>query len=254
MALCAGIAGCSGGSGGVVTNGLAPDTSRVAVMSNLAGAPTGGVASKPERSQAAVGSASSAALTRRVAEGEAGYRIGPHDVIEISVFKVPELSRSVEVAGNGTIAYPLIGEMNVAGRTPREIERAFVDRLSAKYLQSPQVSLTVKDYNSQRVTVEGAVRKPGVFPVKGDVSLLQIIATAEGIDAQTASNEIVLVRRIDGRRSVSKFDLDAIRSGAVEDPPIRGGDVVMINTSEGKAAFNNFVKVLPMAGVFTPLL
>ena len=89
------------------------------------------------------------------------YKIGPMDVLEISVFKVEELSKTLQVSSIGTINVPLIGERPAAGRTAREIEKDLTDKWGAKYLQDPQVTVFVKEYNSQRVTVEGAVEKPG---------------------------------------------------------------------------------------------
>ena len=75
-----------------------------------------------------------------------------------------------------------MGEVQVLGKTPQQVERDLTARLGAKYLQNPQVTVYVKEYNSQQVTVEGAVQKPGVFPIKGKTSLLQIIAMANGFD------------------------------------------------------------------------
>src|SRR5262249_61773057 len=99
--------------------------------------------------------------------GNTAYKIGPNDVIEITVFKVPELSKQVQVTDNGTVNLPLAGEIVVAGKTAQQIERELARTLGAKYLQNPQVSVYVKEYNSQRVTVEGAVKKPGVYPLRG---------------------------------------------------------------------------------------
>jgi polysaccharide export outer membrane protein len=89
------------------------------------------------------------------------YKIGPLDVLDISVFKVAELSKSVQVADGGTINLPLVGEVPAAGKTAQEVETDLTAKLGAKYLQSPQVTVFVKEYNSQRVTVDGAVKKPG---------------------------------------------------------------------------------------------
>ena len=109
------------------------------------------------------------------------YEIGPLDVLDISVFQVPDLTKSVQVSDTGTINLPLVGEIAVAGRTAQEVERDLTSRLGAKYLQNPQVTVYVKDYNSQRVTVTGAVSKPGVYPIKGRTSLMQVVAMAGGL-------------------------------------------------------------------------
>jgi len=98
----------------------------------------------------------------RSADALAAYEIGQSDVLEISVFEVPELARTVEVAENGTISVPLLGEVPVAGKTVREIERDLAKKLEGKYLRSRQVTVNVKEFNSQRVTVDGTLRQPGL--------------------------------------------------------------------------------------------
>lgn len=177
------------------------------------------------------------------------YRIGPQDVLEISVFKVPELSKSVQVADAGSINLPLVGEVPAAGKTAQEIERDLTKKLGDKYLQSPQVTVYVKEYNSQRVTVEGAVKKPGVYPMRGQNSLLQTIALAEGLDASADAN-VVVFRQRDGRRAAARFDLDSIRSGDADDPALQAGDVVVVGKSYLKEGWSTLLKAVPLVGAF----
>lgn len=185
--------------------------------------------------------------------GGSAYRIGPPDVLEISVFKVPELSKSVQVADGGTINLPLVGEIPAAGKTAQEVEHDLTLRLGAKYLQNPQVSVYVKEYNSQRVTIEGAVKKPGLYPIKGRATLLQLIATAEGLD-QNADSTVLVIRQADGKRSAARFELNEIRTGQAEDPPMQSGDTIVVGISAIKESFNNILKVLPAVGAFALLL
>lgn len=186
--------------------------------------------------------------------GTSAYKIGAQDVLDISVFKVPELSRSVQVTDMGTVNLPLLGEVPAAGRTAHEFERYLASKLGAKYLRSPQVTVLVKEYNSQRVTIEGAVARPGVYPIKGKTSLLQFIAIAGGVDASTAAGDVLVFRRVDGKRYAAAFDVDEIRAGRTEDPAINSSDVIVVNTSGIKTAFNNILKALPITGLFLPLL
>jgi polysaccharide biosynthesis/export protein len=141
--------------------------------STLGGAATPAARLTAERSSvnaantgAAPGKAAEA-FTASATPGNHAYKVGALDVLDISVFKAPELSKSVQVADSGTINLPLINDVQVVGRTAQEIERDIAAKLGANYLQKPQVTVYVKEYNSQRVTVEGAVKKPGVFPVRG---------------------------------------------------------------------------------------
>jgi polysaccharide export outer membrane protein len=196
---------------------------------------------------------SAGAFKSAATPGNEEYKIGPLDILEISVFKVPELSKSVQVADTGTVNLPLVGAMPAAGKTAEELERELESKLGAKYLQSPQVTVYVKEFNSQRATVEGAVKKPGVYQIKGKTSLLQFIAMAEGLHESSDSTAVVF-RQVKGQRSAGKFDIAAIRAGRANDPAIQQGDVIVVGESAIKAAFNNVVKALPAIGAFAPLL
>lgn len=193
-------------------------------------------------------------FTASATPGNSAYKIGPLDVLDISVFKVPELSRSVQVADAGTVNLPLVGEVQAAGRTSRDLERDLTAKLGAKYLQSPQVTVYVKEYNSRRVTLDGAVKKPGVYPIRGKTTLVQFLAMAEGPTDVADTTSIIVFRSVDGKRSAAKFDLDEIRGGSAQDPVIEEGDVIVVNDSMTKTAFQTFLKALPLTNLFIPLL
>jgi polysaccharide export outer membrane protein len=196
---------------------------------------------------AAPGAAETAAAISAInATDSAAYKIGPQDVLEITVFKVTELSKTAQVSEAGTIGFPLVGDLMAAGRTPREVERDLAARLGAKYLQNPQVTVYVKEFNSQRVTIEGAVKKPGVFPLQGSMSLLQALAFAQGLEASSDSTVLVF-RETNGKRSAARFDVGDIRSGSTEDPQLQAGDVVVAGTSAIKEGLGNILKLIPLA-------
>jgi len=180
--------------------------------------------------------------------GNSAYKIGPLDVLDVSVFQVPDLTRSVQVADTGIIRLPLVGEVQAAGKTAHQVETELTRRLGAKYLQSPQVTVFVKEYNSQRFTVEGSVRQTGVFPLKGQTTLMAALAQANDIDNNTASGVIVIFRTIDGKRSAARFDFDAIEKGNAQDPELQPGDVIVVDTSPAKEALNSVLHVSPIAG------
>ena len=198
-----------------------------------------------------------AKLTSVATPGNSAYKIGPLDVLDVSVFKVPDLTKTVQVADDGTINYPLVGEIPAAGKTAHQLERDLMQKLGGKYLRSPQVSVFVREYNSQRVTVEGSVKTTGIFALKGRTSLIQMVAMAGGIDTTVASGDVVVFRTIDGKRSAARFDVEAIKKGEAEDPEVEPGDVVVIDTSSTKVALNNVLRFLPLAtsaAVFAPLM
>jgi polysaccharide biosynthesis/export protein len=184
----------------------------------------------------------------------ADYKIAPLDVIEVSVFGVKDLDRTVQVSSSGMISLPLIKQVKAGGRTQAQLERDIAAKLEATYLQSPQVSVFVKEYNSQRVTVDGAVKKPGIFPTTGDISLLQAIALAEGLNELADPSGILLFRTVDNKRMAARFDLKAIRAGRVQDPILQAGDIVMVDQSSARTTLNDVKNVLPLSGLFQLLL
>ena len=186
------------------------------------------------------------------APGNTAYQVGPQDVIEISVFQVPELAKATQVSDAGTVNLPLVGEIPAAGRTAQDIERDLTKRLKAKYLQNPQVTVFVREFNSQRITVEGAVKKQGVFPLRGKTSLLQALAMAEGLE-EKADTTVVVFRNTDQGRQAARFDVSQIRNGSAADPQVLAGDTVVVGSSFWKEQYGNFVKLLPLIGVFALL-
>jgi polysaccharide export outer membrane protein len=189
--------------------------------------------------------------------GNSAYKIGPLDVLDVAVFQVPDLTRSVQVADTGIIQYPLVGEIQAAGKTARQLELDLTKKLGAKYLQSPQVTVFVKEFNSQRITVEGSVKRTGVFPLKGRTTLVEALAQAGDINNDIASGDVVIFRTIDGKRSAARFDFDAIQKGKAQDPELQPGDVIVVDTSPGKVALDRVLHVLPLAGTamsFVPIL
>lgn len=212
--------------------------------------------------QSAVGGAAAASAQKVFAANSlpsgkndaSDYKIAPLDVLEVSVFGVKDLDRTVQVSSTGMITMPLINQIKAGGRTQAQLERDIAAKLEANYLQSPQVSVFVKEYNSQRLTVDGAVKKPGIFPMTGDVSLLQAIALAEGLNELADPSGILLFRTIDNKRMAARFDLKAVRAGKVQDPILQAGDIVMVDQSSAKTTLNDVKNVLPLTGLFQLLL
>ncbi len=186
--------------------------------------------------------------------GSASYLIGPQDVLDVTVFKAPDLSRTVPVADDGTINLPLIGPIPATGKSPSALERDIQKRLDAGYMRSPQVTVVIKEYNSQRVTVEGAVKNPGVFSMRGNDTLEQVIAKAGGLERTTSSDSVVVFRSAGAERTMIRYDLGDIRNGKAEDPAVSPGDVVVVEDSTTKTGLNLVLRVLPIAGYAVPFI
>jgi polysaccharide export outer membrane protein len=179
------------------------------------------------------------------------YRIGPSDLLEVSVFQVPELSRTVRVNTNGGVTLPLIGTVQAGGLTGQQLEAQIAQKLQEKYLQEPQVSVFIKEFISQRVTVSGEVNKAGVFPVSGRTTLMQAIAMAGGLARFGDENDIKVFRdRRDGTREVLDYDLETIRKGEVEDPVVHTSDLIVVGKSSGRAALKDVTETIRDISVF----
>lgn len=166
------------------------------------------------------------------------YRIGVQDMIEISVFQVPELTRAVRVNAQGMITLPLLGQVRAGGLTANELETVLVTKLSENLLRDPQVNVFVKDFVSQRVVMDGNVVKIGAYPLTGKTTLLQAIAMAGGIDPLADPTTVNVYRdKASGEREVLTFDLLAIRDGKAADPLVKGNDTITVEKSASKAFF-----------------
>ena len=188
-----------------------------------------------------------------VYKGVSEYRIGPSDLLEINVFQVADLNRTVRVNTSGNISLPLIGVMKAGGRTVQELEAEIAKSLDDKFLQNPQVTVFVKEFTSQRVTLEGAVKTPGIYPLTGKTTLLQAIAMAQGLDPLADLKGIVIFRVVDGKKMGARFDMKAIRSGTAADPQVYGDDIIVIDQSGSKTAFRRIMESLPIFNMFTVL-
>jgi len=157
------------------------------------------------------------------------YRVGPNDLLEIEVLDLDNVKRTVRVNAAGAISLPLIGAVIVAGLTAQQAETHLADRYREKYLQNPQVSVFVKEFTTERITIDGAVMKPGIYPLTGQITLLRALALAGGFGAIADSSEVRLFRVNEkGERQVAVYDVEMIRSGKSDDPSIKGDDLIVV--------------------------
>jgi polysaccharide export outer membrane protein len=116
------------------------------------------------------------------------------------------------------------------------------------------VSVYVKEFNSQRITVDGAVKSPGIFPITGKTSLLQMIALAGGLDPVADPAGILVFRVVENKRMAARFDLRRIRSGKRDDPLLQAGDIVMVDQSAARTTLRDVKDVMPLSGLFSLLV
>ncbi len=181
------------------------------------------------------------------------YRLGALDTVNVSVFQVPDVTGDYQVDPGGDLNMPLIGRVNAQGKTLAELQKTIHDRYGAKYLQNPDVRVEIKQAVSQRITVDGAVNQPGIYPVNGDISLIQAIATAKGTTGDALVTRVVIFRKINGEREAAVFDLRRIRRGEMSDPPVYGNDVVVVDGSRVRQTYRDLISTLPFIGTFAAL-
>lgn len=186
---------------------------------------------------------------------EAGdYRIGPSDKLAVTVFQVEDLSfEAIFVDASGKLQLPLLGSVQAAGLTPAELSSDLERRLGERYLRSPRVSVSVTEAANQKITVDGAVMKPGVYVMRGRTTLLQAVAMAEGGTRIADLKKVAVFRTVEGRRMIAVFDLAAIRRGESADPVVMGDDIVVVDTSRLNARYRDIIEILPGLTVFAYL-
>jgi polysaccharide export outer membrane protein len=186
---------------------------------------------KTPQTEAAPKSAPAAAATPRetriVAEAR-DYRIGPEDVLDISVWKNPELSRTVPVRPDGKVSLPLVNDIHAAGLTPSGLRDELTRRL-AEYVPSPEVAVIVREVHSAKVSVVGAVRTPGRYEVRSPATVLELIALAQGFTDFASRDRIVVLRTNGEEQTRIPFNYRKIADGSEQENFfVQPGDIIVV--------------------------
>lgn len=164
----------------------------------------------------------------------ADYRIGRQDLLQLSVFDLKELDQTVRVADDGGITLPLLGRLQVAGLSKGDLEKLIASMLEEKYVRNPQVTIFVKEYESKKVAVSGAVKKPDTYEMLGDKTLLEMISLAGGLDKDLGKEIFIFRPNDDGTASRIPIDLEALVYDA--DPSLNvlvmPGDIIYVPNVE----------------------
>lgn len=188
-----------------------------------------------------------------VAQLESSYRILPMDKLAIRVFKQEDLTGDYDVDLAGHISLPLIGEVEAANMTTAQLDQELTDKLGAKYLEHPDVSVSIKQSAGRLVTIDGAVKDSGSFPVLGNLTLMQAVALAKGTSEDANPHRVAIFRTIGGKRQAAAFDLTSIRRGQAQDPQVYPGDIVVVDGSSVKAMEKRLLQSIPLLAIFGPL-
>lgn len=179
------------------------------------------------------------------------YVIGPSDQVNVEVFGVPDLTRTVTVDLTGQIALPLVGTISASGMTSTELAAAVTDRLRGT-LRDPRVTVNIATAANQAVTVDGAVAAPGVYPIAGRMSLMRVIARASGATEFAKEDHVVVFRRARGENYAALYDLRAIRAGMYADPEIYSNDIIVVGDSQARRIFKDVLAASTL--ITTPIV
>lgn len=159
----------------------------------------------------------------------AAYPLQEGDVLEISVWKEEGLSREITVAPDGTLAFPLVGQIKAKGLSLAQLQTDLGARLSA-YIPQPSVSIILKSAAGSKIYVIGKVNRPGGFPLLGPIDVLQALSLAGGLTTFAEYNSIKIIRRTGGESRAIQFRYGDIEDGEKLDQniPLENGDVVVV--------------------------
>ena len=156
------------------------------------------------------------------------FRIGPEDVLDVQVWKNPELSRVVPVRPDGIISLPLVNDIRAAGLTPIELRQQVTQRL-AEFIPSPEVSVIVREVHSVKVAVLGAVRMPGHYEVNSAATVLELIARAQGLTEFADRGRIVVLRQNGKATKRIPFNYRKVAEGSEQDNfVVQPGDIIVV--------------------------
>lgn len=155
--------------------------------------------------------------------------LGSGDVFEVRVFGEKDLTGIHQVAANGTIQFPFLGELQVRGKETSEVAKLIADGLrGGDYLRNPQVSVFLQQSNSKRISVLGAVAKPGTLPIVPGMTLVHAVSQAGGFTALASKDDTVVTRRVGGKLERYRVEVSKITRGDAEDMPLRAGDIIFV--------------------------
>ncbi len=181
------------------------------------------------------------------------YKIAPMDKLSIKVFRMEDLTGDYDVDLAGNISLPLIGQVQAANLTTAQLDDQLTQKLGEKYLEHPDVSVAIKSSTAHVVTVDGAVKDGGSFPVGGPTSLIRAIAMAKGTTEDANARRVAVFRTIGGKRQAAAFDLTSIRRGEAPDPEIYPGDIIVVDGSKVKAVQKQILQSIPLLAIFGPV-
>jgi len=180
-----------------------------------------------KKQHAEANGAAAQATPKKPATDDPNYVIGPQDVLDISVWKEPELTRPVPVRPDGKISMPLLNDVQAAGRTPLQLAADITTGLK-KFVTDPQVTVIVTTINSQRVFILGEVNRAGAYPLLPNMTVLQALSSAGGFTIYANLKKIYILRTEDGKQVKHPFNYKDVLAGKAPDQNAKPGDTIVV--------------------------
>lgn len=183
----------------------------------------------------------------------APFKLGADDLLSIKVYGNEDASvERVRIDKSGRLSVPVAGVVNAGGLSIEELEAQIVSRLRANYFRNPQVSVNLIEAQSAKVTLDGQVGKPGLYPVVPNMTLIQAVASAEGTTEDARLNDVVIFRTVDGQKYAALYSLAAIRRGNYADPQVFANDRIVVGDSAARRLFRDLIQIIPL--LTTPIV
>ena len=180
-----------------------------------------------------------------VPRGEISYVIGPQEKLAIDVVGAPSLSGTFLTDIDGTLSFPLIGTVDLVGKTPREASKDIADRLRGQYLLDPQVRVIPEEFPVPSISVGGQVKTPGSYPAVGRQTLMRAVNEAQGLTEFARIDDVLVFRTVEGKRYIGAYNLGAIQRGNYPDPLLYPNDIVVVGDSPERRRLETFLRLLP---------
>jgi polysaccharide export outer membrane protein len=198
----------------------------------LAATSAPGVAAASETADATPTAAATAtpvtSIENAILNSSRDYKIGPEDLLDISVWKNPELSRTVPVRPDGKVSLPLVNDIQAAGLTPTDLRLQLTQKFS-EYMPSPEVAVIVREVHSVKVAVVGSVKTPGRYELKSPATVLELIALAQGLTDFASRDRIVILRQANGTTTRIPFNYRKVASGDDQaNLVVQSGDIIVV--------------------------
>ena len=201
---------------------LAPGATDAEASAAPAGVPASEAPAPAARTPVVVREANSVDLAKE-------YLIGPEDLLDVLVWKnCPDLCRTVPVRPDGKVSLPLVNDIRAAGLTPTDLRQQLTERLS-EYVQSPEVSVIVREVHSVKVSVVGSVKMPGHYELKSPATVLDLIARAQGLNEFASKDKIVVLRQNGATTTRMPFNYRKVADGSEQENFfVRAGDIIVV--------------------------